>query len=315
MENNGTTQQEYSAGSPWRALFYIILYFLAGMFVGQFLGVLLAMLLFGMGFEQVLLVAQNFQIEPNAKYILYCIQFGSALGAFIVAPLLYLNHYENKGFFDLTNKKASHLIPISLTVLVTLSFIMVNSLLIEWNSGIVFPEPLKWLEEILLEKERSMRRITEHLVDFSSAGDSLLVVFIVAVLPAVGEELLFRGLLQRNLVKALQNPHLGIWLASFIFAAIHLQFYGLFPRMFLGLIFGYLYYWSGSLMLPIIGHFINNGFSLLLVYLYQVKIISEDVTESPSLPYHYILVFLLLGGAGFIYLRRYFNTSTPQTNE
>ena len=317
MESNGTTQQEYSANNinPWQRLLFIILYFLAGMFIGQFLGVLLAMLLFGLGFEQVIMIAENFQSEPNGKYILYSIQFGSALGGFILAPILYLNRYENKGLADLVNSKSTHIIPLALTALLTFSFMVVNSLLIEWNSGIVFPESLRWFEEILQAQEESRHQLTQYLIDFDSFADFLLAFVVVAIIPAIGEELLFRGLIQRNLGKALLNHHLAIWITAFLFSAIHLQFYGLFPRMFLGVIFGYLYYWSGSLVLPILAHFINNGFSLIMVYSFQLGMINEDVTETNSLPNSYILVFLLLGGAGFWYLHRFFTTSSPQSYE
>ena len=315
MESNGTPQKDYSIDSPWLRLFFIILYFLAGMFIGQFLGVLLAMLFSGLGFEQVIRLAENYMSEPNGKYILYSIQFGSALGGFIIAPILYLNRYENKGITDLTNSKANHIIPLVLTVVLTFSFMIVNSLLIEWNSSIVFPESLKWLEEILQAQEESRHQLTQYLIDFNSFADFLLAFVVVAILPAIGEELLFRGLIQRNLGKALLNHHLAIWITAFVFSAIHLQFYGLFPRMFLGVIFGYLYYWSGSLLLPVLAHFINNGFSLIMVYSFQLGMVNEDVTETTFLPNSYILVFLLLGGAGFWYLHHFFSTSSPQSYE
>ena len=215
MESNGTPQQDYSIDSPWLRLFFIILYFLAGMFIGQFLGLLLAILFSGLGYEQVLRIAENYMSEPNGKYILYSIQFGSALGGFIIAPMLYLNRYENKSITDLTNSKANHIIPLVLTVVLTFSFMIVNSLLIEWNSSIVFPESLKWFEEILQAQEESRHQLTQYLIDFNSFADFLLAFVVVAILPAIGEELLFRGLIQRNLGKALKNHHLAIWITAY----------------------------------------------------------------------------------------------------
>ena len=307
MENTGTKPQDSSI-SPWRALIILLVYFFIGMFVGQFIGSLLAMLLFGLGFEETMQVVANYRANPNGKYILYCIQFGSAAGAFIAAPLLFLKHFGRKPFTALFNKRSAKLIPIALTVFITLAFMVVNSILIEWNSNITLPAGLERIERILQEQEEQLRRLTEYLTQFNSVQDFLIAFFIIAIIPAVGEELLFRGLIQTNFARALRNPHLAIWLTAFIFGAIHFQFYGLFPRLFLGAIFGYLYYWSGSLLLPMIAHFVNNGFSLIMYYLHQQGVIQYDVAETSALPYSSILVFLLLGLAAFAYFRHYFRT-------
>lgn len=314
MENTGSKQQETLSISPWRSLILIVIYFFIGMFVGQFLGALLAMMIFGLGFEQTLEIASNFQEEPNGKYVLYCLQFGSAVGAFIVAPLIYLYRTEKSSLAIFFNEKSRHIIPLSLTVFVTLSFMMVNSLLIEWNAEISFPESLEWLEEVFQEQESQMRQLTEYLTQFGSFQDFLIAFLIIAILPAVGEELLFRGLIQTQLGRALRSPHAAIWFTAFLFGAIHFQFYGLLPRVFLGAIFGYLYYWSGSLLLPMLGHFINNGFSLIMYYLYQEQAIEYNMEESAALPYSYILVFLLLGVAGFWYFRRFFRQQATEEN-
>ena len=314
MENIGSKQQETLSLNPWVSLILIVIYFFIGLFVGQFLGALLAMMMFGLGFEQTLQIASNFQQEPNGKYVLYCLQFGSAVGAFILAPLFYLYRTENSSLAIFFNRKSKHIIPLLLTIFITFSFMMVNSIFIEWNAEIDFPESLEWLEETFQQQEAQMRELTEYLTQFGSLSDFLIAFLIIAILPAIGEELLFRGLIQTQFSRALQNPHLAIWLTAFLFGAIHFQFYGLLPRMFLGAIFGYLYYWSGSLLLPMLGHFINNGFSLLMLYLYQNKAIEYNMEEASALPYSYILVFLLLGVAGFWYFRRFFRHIAPAGN-
>lgn len=313
MENSGTKLQDSSSLSPWRSLLILIIYFFIGMFVGQFVGSLLAMLLFGLGFEEVMQAASNYLAAPNGKYILYCIQFGSALGAFIGAPLFFLRRHGHAPVSALFNKKSRHIIPILLTIFITLAFMTVNSILIEWNSNITLPSGFERVEKILQEQEEQLRQLTEYLTQFASFGDFLIAFVIIAIIPAVGEELLFRGLIQTNLARALRNPHLAIWLTAFIFGAIHFQFYGLVPRLFLGAIFGYLYYWSGSLLLPMIAHFVNNGFSLIMLYLHQQGVIQYDVTETQALPYSSILVFLLLGIFAFGLFHRYFRSSKEES--
>lgn len=315
MENYGTNQQDSLKARPWFSLILIIIHYFIGIFVGQFVGVLLAMLLFGISYEQVLAIVGNFQEEPSSKYLMFCLQGGAAVGAFVVAPIYYLHRFEKKNLSSLFNRKSAHIIPILLTVFITISFMNVNSVFIEWNANLTLPEWLNWLEEVLVAQEEQAHELTEILTSFGSVTDFLIAFLVVAIIPAFGEELVFRGLVQRSFYSIFRNPHVAIWVAAFIFAALHFQFYGLVPRMFLGAIFGYLYYWSGSLLTAMIAHLINNGLSLIMFYLYQLGTIEEDVTSTPALPYGYILVFLLLGILGFWYYRRYFQQPIASVHE
>ncbi|MDR3367271.1 MAG: CPBP family intramembrane metalloprotease [Prevotellaceae bacterium] len=98
----------------------------------------------------------------------------------------------------------------------------------------------------------------------------LLNLLVIALIPAVGEELLFRGYLQRALWSWTKKPHLAIFVSAVTFSAIHLQLEGFIPRFLLGALFGYLLYWSGSLWLPIIAHFTNNALSVV-AYFYAAR--------------------------------------------
>ncbi|NNE29163.1 MAG: CPBP family intramembrane metalloprotease, partial [Saprospiraceae bacterium] len=96
--------------------------------------------------------------------------------------------------------------------------------------------------------------------------DLLYSLIVIAVIPAIGEELIFRGHLQQYFSRWLKNKHIGVLLAAFFFSAIHMQFEGFVPRFFLGVILGYIFLWTGSLWLAIWGHFVNNSFQLIGVY-------------------------------------------------
>ena len=100
--------------------------------------------------------------------------------------------------------------------------------------------------------------------------------FIISLLAALSEELLFRGVLQKILVDGTQRLHIGILLTAFIFSAFHLQFYGLIPRFFLGVLLGYAYYFSGSLWVPILMHFLNNFIAVLIFVLYKEGLTTID---------------------------------------
>ena len=108
-------------------------------------------------------------------------------------------------------------------------------------------------------------------------GGLLFNLLVIALIPAVGEELTFRGVLQQSLTRGLKNPHVAIFLSAAIFSFIHFQFLGFLPRMFLGILLGYMFYVSGSLWTSILMHFVNNGAAVVLYYLNHKGIINVDV--------------------------------------
>ena len=102
-------------------------------------------------------------------------------------------------------------------------------------------------------------------------------VFMVALIPALGEELLFRGVVQKIFTGWAKNIHIGVWMSALLFSAMHMQFYGFVPRLLLGAMLGYLFVWSGSLWLSILAHFVNNAAAVIFTYLYQQNLSSIDV--------------------------------------
>lgn len=292
--------------SPWRSLLLLIIYFFCGLFIGQFVAVLICMAIFGLGFTETSQIAGALQ-HPQSRQILFVLQFFSAVGGFIIGPLLYLYHYERQRLPGLINKRGRAIIPLVLLVLVTLSFMMVNSILIEWNANIALPETLKTVESWMQHKEEYLQRLTDVLTTFPSLLDFLVAFVVIALLPAIGEELFFRGLMQPQVERLTGNAHAAIWITAFVFSVFHFQFYGLLPRLFLGALFGYLYYWSGNLLMPVLGHFINNGFSLLMRYLYQLGLVSFDSNETEALAGTTIALFLIIGMVSAVAYRTYFS--------
>lgn len=207
---------------------------------------------------------------------------------FIVVAILItylLLKFDFKYFFPRVDSKE-----ILFTVMIAIGSMFVISAIGEWNMSLDFGNSdfAKWARK----SEDQLKVVTEHLTNFQSVQHFLMAFLAVAIIPAISEELVFRGLIQNLFTRVLRNHHLSIWVTGLIFAAIHLQFFGLAPRMLLGVLFGYLYQWSGKLTTAIIGHLVNNGVALILLYLAQSDLISitEEQMEQ-SAPWPAVLLF------------------------
>ena len=202
----------------------------------------------------------------------------------------------------LMNYKKVKLLPIIMVIFTTFFFIILNAPVIEWNKSISFPSFMSSFESWALLKEKQLESLTIYLVSFENNFEYLIGIIAIAIIPGFCEEYFFRGVLQKNLNLLLKNAHIAILLSSLLFSAFHLQFYGFFPRFFLGVFFGYLFYWSGSLMYPVIAHALNNFLSLTVFYAASSGLFGEDidvsVNSSPEIP----LVLIAFSIIIFIFL-------------
>ena len=153
----------------------------------------------------------------------------------------------------------------------------VTNQLTDWNEGMQLGGVFQRLEEMLKNMEETAEALTERMLHADNIGGLLFNLLIIALIPAVGEELTFRGVLQQSLTRGLKSPHVAIWLSAALFSFIHFQFYGFLPRMFLGLLLGYLFYTTRSLWTSILMHFLNNGTAVVLYYLNSKGILNVDV--------------------------------------
>lgn len=149
--------------------------------------------------------------------------------------------------------------PLILAVGTMICSIPMMNMIIEWNEGLSLPSSLAAMESWMREAEQRAGDTVNTLMGGSSAGSLILSILIVGVLAGFSEELFFRGGIQRLLVSGRVNPHVAIWVTAFLFSAIHLQFFGFFPRLLLGAFFGYLLYWTKNLWVPIVCHIFNNS--------------------------------------------------------
>jgi membrane protease YdiL (CAAX protease family) len=243
---------------------------------------------------------------PELRLPLIIMQGCATLIGLILIPLLYLKAIEKVNALNWVRNKSTPLRMVLITAFIVISFMATNSVFIEWNAHFVFPDFLKDFGEWARDKERQAEQLTRFFTTFSSTGDFFLGLFVIALLPGIGEELVFRGMIQPELNRWSGNHHVAIWVTAILFSAFHMQFFGFVPRMLLGALFGYLSVWSGNLLFPMIAHFVNNGFSVWMMYLYQNGTITIDMESPEAAPWWVVAPFTLLFAALLIYFKNHF---------
>ena len=229
------------------------------------------------------------------------LQLLQSIGLFILPPffLAYLFYDKPTEALHL-NKKIS--VKNSLLVVVVMILIIpIINLLTSWNQALVLPKALHEIEQWMRMAESETAVLTEKMVQVHGIPALFYNLFLMAFLPAIGEELFFRGTIQSFFAQ--KNTHKAIWITAFIFSTIHFQFYGFLPRLLLGAFFGYLLVKSGSLWLPIIGHFTNNAMAIIFYYLKYNGYQSFDVDKlgTDDTLWVNVLVCIVLISAGIIY--------------
>jgi hypothetical protein len=196
------------------------------------------------------------------RYLQVSQQVGLFLMPAVISILLVRKNQEDYAGIA----KAPGVVSIFAVILLSVSIIPVTTYAGILNSAMELPDSMPAIENWIRTKENEAMRLTGLLI--SSSGSAALVInmLIMAVVPAFCEEFLFRGLIQQLFCRLLRSPHAGIFIAAIIFSTIHFQFYGFIPRLILGLIYGYLFFWTGSLWLVIAAHFINNSIPVVIAY-------------------------------------------------
>jgi membrane protease YdiL (CAAX protease family) len=291
---NPTTNLLLSKHSPWLMLLITIGVAMVGFqFIGAFLGILIAFPFYPGDMEMFIQAMLNPTSDENMRTPFLIMQgIGSSTG-FILLPWLLLKYYYKGQLDDFSSSKTNGPL-IFLTIFIALFFMGVNAPFIEWNQNFIFPEALAGFEEKLKALEDTLAKTSAFITNFDSLGQLMLGLIVVAIIPGIGEEFVFRGLVQNHVYGISKNIHVAIWVGALLFSLFHLQFYGLVPRMLLGAMFGYLYYFSGNIIYPMIAHFFNNGFTLVMLYLFQQDMVDYNIEDTEVLPWFQVIFSVLI---------------------
>jgi len=226
---------------------------------------------------------------------------------FFLAPALLLGITEGKGpnrFYGTSAPRFNWLAVVFLIMLVAVPFL---GWITEANQKMHLPAALKQVEDWMRRLEDQGAETTKSILKMTSVGGLLINLLVIALMPAICEEFIFRGALQRTFLRWMGNPHVAIWVSAAIFSTIHFQFFGFFPRMFLGAMFGYIYFWTKSIWYTVFAHFLNNGYAVCVAFYLKKNKLPMDQDETAGLPWYFALISLTLTVALFAYLKQQTN--------
>jgi membrane protease YdiL (CAAX protease family) len=299
--------------SPFSSLLQIFLLLIFGFVIlGPTIGVVAATLLYGVGFIDAL--ADPLQHPEYSGGIILSQGVGAAIGLLFL-PWFYLRVLEKRPVTIFFKNDAHWPIVIASVFIVTLAFSVAISPIIEWNATVDFPEWMSGFGAWAKQTEELAANFIKSITSNLSPVGFFFTFIVVAVIPAIGEELMFRGLIQNEFRRAINNPHAAIWISSIIFSAFHMQFMGFVPRVLLGAVLGYLYYWSGNLWVPVLAHFFNNGVQLIGLYLYQKGIITFDIESTDSAPWPVVAGAAMLTIFLLFFIKNYFSKQISITDD
>ncbi len=256
---------------------------------------------------------QHMTMGPGFMEAMFLMQGTVTFVGLILLPVIHLTRLEHKSLAPFFPPQPKTWMMLVVVAAIGIAFPTSISPLAEWNLNMKFPEFMSGFEEWAMQEEDRLAKLTEALTAFGSVGDLMIGLVVIALLPAIGEELVFRGLLQGELWRSTLNIHVAIWVSSVIFSAIHMQFYGFIPRLLLGALFGYLYYWSGNLLIPMFSHFLNNAFAVIMVYLNHMKLIDVNLENGEAVPPIYVMYGVVISTGLLYFTWKHYRTLNEAT--
>ena len=301
------TQKFMTGAKPFNKIIFTLFVALVAFLLVMLLGSLLAVPIFGISLGELPTVLSDFRSPDNLSILKY-FQFIQTLGLFLLPALFCAWAFSERGasaYLQLTRTNSLETYAMVLVIII-ISLPVINWL-VAFNSNLNLPESMKSIESWMQDKEENARAITEAFVNVNTFGGLLVNLLIMAVMPAIAEEFIFRGVLQKLFVEWTKNIHAGIIIAAFLFSTLHFQFYGFIPRMLLGILFGYLMVWSGSMWLPVAAHFFNNAMAVLAFYVFDTEFVRENIDEigtTGNTTYMLFISMILMSFLFFMLYRR-----------
>lgn len=263
------------------------------------------------GINNALEILSNVDLWLPNRNVLIFLQMFISLGSFIIPGVLFMYLVSLTPFQYIKVTKTPTIKLAALTILVMFLGGFAVDLLVRLAELIPFDFSNNVIIKTLLQAEAQAQKGYEAFLAFEGLGGFLIVFLLMAIIPAIGEELIFRGLIQNIFYKTYQNPHLAIGFSAFWFALVHAQLTNFFALAFMGFVLGYLYYWTKNLWIPILAHLFNNGLIVSATTANKMGWIDFDILNTDSMPWYFSVggtfIFIVL----FLWYRKF--TQEPKT--
>jgi membrane protease YdiL (CAAX protease family) len=217
---------------------------------------------------------------------------------FLVFPYFFLMKFYKSSISSYLSIKKFHPVFIPLFLVLLISLYPLMAYISFWMNQLDWPPFLEGLDITAMES-------LGELLKMNSLTDLFINIMIIGIIPGITEEFLFRGIIQNELKIYSPNYHLAVWIAAILFGLMHLQIIGLFPKIIIGVVLGYAYHYSGSLILPMLLHAINNSFATMAYYFNPVEN-SEIINNKDAISIFPVLFFTISA----IIIFKYINTQS-----
>lgn len=254
-------------------ILFLLVFVLGGVLIFSALGELIAYLVY-----HTLTISE----APNPGGFVRISQTFSSIGLFLIPSLLFAYGQDKQWFHYNALDQKPHNLLIDAVLLLSIAILPVVALLSQWNQSIQLPDSMANMSAWMKKTEETATQLMSYMTTAHTYPVLFLNLFVMAILPAICEEFMFQGTIQVFLTKWIKKPHVAIWLTAVIFSFIHFEFNGFIPRLLLGAYLGYLFYWSKSLWLPILAHFLHNALSVLIDFTFQGRGINVDDVKFTS---------------------------------
>jgi len=263
---------------PAAKLILLIILALVGLFVVMILGLLVAIPFFGQEITGIILQGEGLDLSENLNFSRY-FQTLSHIGLFVVPSVVFAFLVGRRPFLYL---KASHKpfwVSLGISILIMIAALPLVNFLMEINLKLSLPVWMSGLEEWMRTAEENAEVVTRMFLEVTSYKALLFNIFMIAVIPAIGEEFIFRGIVLRLFRQWTGSAHAAVWISALLFSAMHMQFFGFLPRLFLGLVLGYMLVWSRNIWVPVVAHFFNNAAAVIFYFMHHNGYINIDIEE------------------------------------
>jgi uncharacterized protein len=239
-------------------------------------------LIFGTDIEKMIIIpAEN--PETVEIIILKYVQVSQQVALFLAPSVTLACIFREGGNSFLKINRVPDFSAILLVALMSVILIPVTTYAGILNTRMELPDFMTRIEEWMKAKEGNASDLTSLLINSRDGINLAVNLVIMALIPALSEEFLFRGGLQQLFSRFLRSAHAGIWTTAILFSTVHLQFYGFVPRLILGLIFGYLFYWTANLWLSVAAHFVNNASLIIFAFAEARETTETYINDSRNL--------------------------------